>query len=498
MINTESRFYISYICLKLNNMKNIFKLLFLVLISVNNLNAQTTFEDCGIKYSVTDSITHTVGVMHKATKYGGDIIIPEQVIFNNTTYTVTSILTQAFANCHILNSITLPNSLISIKWEAFAFATALTSIEIPNSVTYVESRAFASCVSVTSLTFGSSVSYIGPCAFWECLSLNTINVEPNNLFFTSIEGVLYNIDTSNLVKYPAARIAESYAIPNSVTVIDAFAFNYCHGISNLEIPNSVTSIGQHAFSYSADLTSISFGNSVASIGDWAFYKAQGIISFSVNPDNPYYSSLDGVLFTKDKRNLIVYPSGKSGTYIIPNTTTTINQEAFAACKNLTALEIPSTMDSIGDRAFTECTALDIITCCALEPPILGSFVFKNLYHNVGLFVPTESVQLYVQNSKWFALGGVIGIENCGKQDSIIIENNEVSVYPNPFNDLLTITCEANDIGGLFELYDLNGKIVLSQFVNSSTQLSCKKLKAGLYFYCITNNGERTIGKITKN
>ena len=88
-------------------------------------------------------------VTHKNTSYNsytGDIVIPESVVYNAKTYSVTSIGSHAFYRCTHLTAINLPNSVISIGWNAIRKCTNLTSIVIPNSVTSIESHAFADCI----------------------------------------------------------------------------------------------------------------------------------------------------------------------------------------------------------------------------------------------------------------------------------------------------------------------------------------------------------------
>lgn len=115
------------------------------------------------------------------------------------------------------------------------------------------------------------------------------------------------------------------------------------------IPKSVTYIGERAFSGNR-LTSVTIPASVIEIGEGAFDKNPFLAAFTVAESNPAYTSLDGVLFTRDKQTLVAYPAGKGTSYTIPNGVTAIGRQAFEDC-GLTSIVIPDSVVSIGDWAF---------------------------------------------------------------------------------------------------------------------------------------------------
>lgn len=113
-------------------------------------------------------------------QFGGDKEIPQKVIINSKTYTVTAVGINAFENHSRLTSITIPNSVTSIRRSAFKYCDGLTSITIPNSVTSIGNSAFRGCSGLTSITIPNSVTSIGGYAFNNCSSLTTVTI-PNSV-----------------------------------------------------------------------------------------------------------------------------------------------------------------------------------------------------------------------------------------------------------------------------------------------------------------------------
>ena len=209
----------------------------------------------------------------------------------------------AFANCKRLTSITIPDSVTSIGDYAFNGCTGLTSIEVPNSVTTIPAYAFNGCTGLTSITIPDSVTSIGGYAFNGCTGL------------TSIE------------------------VPNSVTTIPAYAFNGCTGLMNITIPNSVTTIPAYAFNGCTGLMNITIPDSVTSIGDYAFVGCTGLTSITVSENNSAYSSVDGILYDKNKTKIVHVPEAIKGA-TIPDSVTSIGEGAFKGCSSLESITIP--------------------------------------------------------------------------------------------------------------------------------------------------------------
>ena len=192
------------------------------------------------------------------------------------------------------------------------------------------------------------------------------------------------------------------SLPNSLMIIGYEAFRGCTDLIAITLPNSLTNIYGSAFESCYKLASLSIPSSVKGIAGGAFEACDNISAIYVNSNNPNYTSLDGVLFSKDQTVLVQYPSGKGTTYSIPNgtividdmafrrsnltsvkipqTVNTINYYAFSLCENLTSIEIPNGVKEIGDYVFHYCKNLTSVKI----PNSLESIGFSNFYGCVSL------------------------------------------------------------------------------------------------------------------
>ncbi|MBR6513579.1 MAG: leucine-rich repeat domain-containing protein [Clostridia bacterium] len=176
--------------------------------------------------------------------------------------------------------------------------------------------------------------------------------------------VSLNQVTAVTLSYTVARIGES-------------AFNSCTALPSIGLPPSVTYIGDGAFMYCQSLTSFTVPDSVTYIGNQVFARCDNLQTIHTSAANPNYICEYGVLYNKNKTELIVCPAGTTLTsYSVPASCTAIASNAFYGCKNLQSVTLPVGITAIPDSAFSFCTSLKELNCAG-EISYIGSAAFSN-------------------------------------------------------------------------------------------------------------------------
>lgn len=312
-----------------------------------------------------------------------DMLIPEKI----GGYPVEAVDFDLYSRA--ITGITFPNSMTVIREWVFAWFTALKSIVINDGIAVIEEGAFARCSVLENVTFGQGLKTIGDEAFVDCSNLTDID------------------------------------FPEALTSIGAYAFSGC-GISEVIIPDSVTTVGKNAFGYCDNLKNVIIGKGVTSISAVAFEGSNAIENINVSNDNSYYTSVDGVLYNKDKTILYKYPAAKTATsFKVPETVTEIAESAFSACSALESIDI-SNVKTIGDGAFKDCKNLNSIDILNINT--LGEKAFYGCEKLKAVKIPDA-----IEELKYATFYG------CKALESISIPDGVKTIGSDCFSDCSSIT-----------------------------------------------------------
>ena len=306
--------------------------------------------------------------------------------------TVTSIGSSAFRKCTSLTSVTIPENVKDIGYSAFKGCESLENLTIPDNVETIESGAFEGCTSLRTVNLGKGVNNIEDAIIKDCDSLEAIYVSEANPSYSSDEnGVLFNKDKTKLIRYPENNSKTSYTVPDGVKTIGSKAFYDCGNLESIILPESVVTISTDVFYHCVALESITIPKNVTSIATDTFSHCESLTGIYVDESNTAYSSDEyGVLFDKNKTQLIRYPEGRiSETYEIPKTVTSLATRSFRLCHGPEKLTIPDHVTSLGNSVFNYNYGLKYVVigngiksinyedfnyCWALETMVLPSSV----------------------------------------------------------------------------------------------------------------------------
>jgi hypothetical protein len=451
----------------------------------------------------------------------------------------------AFENCYNLSSVSLPASLQSTGSYAFANCAGISgNLNLPTSLTNLGDGTFYGCYNLTgTVSIPAALVNLGSYCFFESYFIQSFNVHTSNNRFSSVDGMLYCKNTDTLFICPPAKTG-TIQLPSTLKLIGSHAFYGCSQLSGtLSIPASTDYIGYYAFNgcnaiqayevaagnswFKADngtllsknsdrllacptnfsgpftlpdqLLSIdpgAFGNctslsgllvlpaTLSWIGEYAFYNCPGLAGFEAHTNNPWYSTIDGVLLNKAADTLYICPLSKQGDYTLPsgvrhigaaafsgcininsfNSQTglhSLDYAAFSGCTNLKSVNLPPTITRIGNSAFYACGKLNTFSIAQPQPPLIGYYTFELANQPAAqLIVPTGSLQSYRNAPYW---------QNFTTISEQTFNTQLATITPNPLQIALVNNCL--HISGLstentFEIHTTDGRLLHKQVLTT--------------------------------
>ena len=267
-----------------------------------------------------------------------------------------------------LRMVILSEGLRTIGERAFARMIALTGLKLPKGLECIEEEAFLGCEGLNEIIIPASVRTIERGAFDSCTGIKKV------IFYDGIEELPSNLFYKNVS-------LTALTLPKTVKRLGNYCFSGCDSLPTVDLPESVTELGNGVFFGCRSLSEFTFKHDVIS-GKEVFCKCENLTKFIIKSDvkhpellpyneylqsietakdHPDFVTVDGAVYTKDKKTLVRVPHGISGGFTVPRGVTAIGNRAFAECRAITEISLPSTVETIGEEAFCGCEKLESFT-----------------------------------------------------------------------------------------------------------------------------------------
>lgn len=379
--------------------------------TVKDLNNQYTFNVTSIASAGSYTNVNAVVLPSTLKTINTNAFSNSQITTINIPAGTDNIMDGAFAQIENLTAITVDagNSKYTAEdgvlyetksgnkyLKAYPVAKAGTTFTVPSGVYGVSTNGFQLAKNLTTINLPASIQDLPASAeangFTSAKKLTAIKVDPANTNFKDEDGVVLTQDGKTLVAYPFARrgvpdpnyndplatmhAGEVYTIPNSVETIAKGAFAQVQHITAVKL-NNVKKISEGAFYSVRNLRNVELGASVETIEDGAITGSPDFTRFAVDSNNPNYTAdAEGIIYTKNKEELVLYPSGRAGEYSTLPTTKKIRRRAFYYAQKVTKVNFNSALENIDNDAFQVTTALNEITFAAPSNLTrIGTWVF---------------------------------------------------------------------------------------------------------------------------
>ena len=237
---------------------------------------------------------------------------------------LTIIKNSTFYNCTLLSEIVFSTSLRTIEPYSFYNCESLTSIEFPNSVRGVFSNAFTNCFNLQNIDFPVGISSIAGNAFLNCSKIKFFEIDEQNMYFQTVDGVLYNKSLTKLIAYPCGNESTEYIVPEYVNEIGVYAFATAHALETITVTNPHCRVSSGAFYECVSLASVALPSQLTEIEWEVFYGCTSLVEITI-PST--VSFISGYAF---------YGSGISSV-TLPEGLFEVGRLAFGRCASLSGI-----------------------------------------------------------------------------------------------------------------------------------------------------------------
>ncbi len=292
--------------------------------------------------------------------------------------TLLEISDYAFANCTSLNKITIPNSVKTIHPDAFYGCKELSSLDIPPSVTIIGDEAFAECTGLSSIKLPSQLDQFGSYVFFGCTALKKItvpkgltsvgeglfigcdaleeiSVEKGSTLFSSVDGILYSADGTELVCYPCAKPGAAFSVDSKVKKVQSYAFAMCKNLTSIELHDGLESIGARAFQGTL-IKEILIPSTVNEVEGGIFAFCKKLEKVEVSKKNEKFVFADDGLYSSDMKVLYSYLcTSKTENLVLDLYNSKVADSAFAGNTTLKSVTFLNASASIGSDVFADCS-----------------------------------------------------------------------------------------------------------------------------------------------
>lgn len=309
-----------------------------------------------------------------------------------------------------IESVALPESVETIEKSAFELSKRLRTINIPSKITEISESCFDTCSVLKNITFNEGLTKINYRAFWQCGNIANITFpstlkEIGESAFEGLNGVenlvlSEGLETIGDFAFAYSEYIETITFPSTLRVIGKYAFMQNYKMKELNLVEGIETLEEGAFFYNTNLRTVRIPSTLKSIGFDCFTSSDSKFdTLIVSEDNPTFTLVDGILFSKDQKTIVFCPAKKTfenGIYTVPNGVERIEDHAFYNNSSIRKVILPTSLKEIGKAPFYICNLHEIEYLGTMEE-------FLNITTEIWYYYTGEidgSGQVYIE-IYWF-------------------------------------------------------------------------------------------------